>query len=315
MSTESNELPPSFPKPRVDLRRGSLWMLLSLFTFSSNALLIKHLSTHRHIDPWLTMSFRFVIGLLMTSVLFGPSGSFNLRRSFQSWLLASRGVLGAFGTAAYYASIGALGAGKATLIGNTWSVWAAIIASMVLHEKLGLAKLFGIGVAVFGLLLLTDISPESLAHDGKWELISLGGAILSALVIVVIRQLTTTETSATIFGSQCVYGLLLALPFALPHFTHLTVTDFILLTVAALCAGVGQLSMTEGFRFLTVAAGGAFQLLVPLLISLGGIAFFSEIFTPVQASGGALILAGSFQTVVGWKRRKIAAQVETCSEP
>ena len=278
-------------------------MLLSLVCFTANSLFIKHLSSDRHIDPWLTMSFRFGIGLLVTAVLFGPSGVLKLERSFQSWLLASRGVLGALGTAAYYSTVGPLGAGKSTLIGNTWCVWGAIMAAVVLHERLGLRKVVGIVIAVIGLVFLTDISPESLAHDGKWEAISLAGAVTAAMVVVVIRQLTKTETSATIFASQCIYGLLFSLPFALGHGIHLTAPDVGLLVVAALCASIGQLAMTEGFRFLTVAAGGAMQVTLPLLISTGGILFFGEHFTVVQALGGALILAGSFQTVVGVRWR------------
>jgi drug/metabolite transporter (DMT)-like permease len=247
------------------------------------------------------MSFRFAFGMLMTIVIFAPSGTLNVRRSFMSWMLASRGIMGALGTAAYYSTVGPLGAGKATLIGNTWCVWAAIMAAFVLHERLGIAKILGIAVAVIGLGLLTDISPASLALDGKWEAVSLGGAILAAMVVVVIRQLTKTETSATIFASQCVHGLLLALPFAAQHVIHLNAGDYGFLIVAATCAAVGQLAMTEGFRFLTVAAGGAFQITLPLVISTGGIVFFGEHFTLVQAVGGALILAGSFQTVVGWR--------------
>lgn len=299
MSDPCPDGPPSHRAPRVDLRRGTLWMLLSLTCFTANALLIKHCSTDRHVDPWVTLAFRFGLGLMLTGIVFAPSGALHLRRSFLSWLLASRGVLGALGTAAYYLSVGPLGAGKATLISNTWCVWAAILAAVVLRERLGFSKLIGIVVAVAGLVLLTDISPESLAHGGRWEALSLGGAILAALVVVVIRQLTVTETSATIFASQCVYGLLLAVPLALGHLGPLTAGDYVLLTVAALCAGVGQLAMTEGFRFLTVAAGGAFQTTLPLIIALGGIAFFHERFSLTQAAGGILILAGSFQAVVG----------------
>ncbi len=313
MSPASPESTPHPPAPRIDMRRGTLWMLVSVACFTANALLIKHLSTDRHIDPWLTMSFRFAIGLFMTAILFGSSGGLRIRRSFTSWLLASRGVMGAVGTAAYYTSVGPLGAGKATLISNTWCVWAAILAAVMLHERLGLMKLLGIAIAIAGLGLLTDISPASLSHSGRWELISLGGAVTAALVVVVIRQLTRTETSATIFASQCVYGLLLALPFAARHTIHLSVVDIILLVVGALSAGIGQLAMTEGFRFLTVAAGGAFQITLPLAISLGGILFFGEQFSLVQALGGVLILAGSFQTVAGlkWRTAPVPASPET----
>ncbi|MDB6075190.1 MAG: hypothetical protein JWO89_2830 [Verrucomicrobiaceae bacterium] len=304
MSTEPTETSPALPPPRIDIRRGTMWMLLSIVCFTGNSLMIKHFASDRHIDPWLTMSFRFGVGLLMTMALFLPSGSLSLKRSFMSWLLASRGVLGALGTAAYYHSIGPLGAGKSTLIGNTWCVWAAIMATTMLGERLGLMKLLGIFVALCGLGLLSNIAPGSLAVTGKWELVALTGAVLAALVVVVIRQLTKTETSATIFASQCLYGLLLSLPLASATAVHLTLGDIGLLTVAGLCAGVGQLAMTEGFRFLTIAVGGAFQITLPLVISMGGILLYGEHFNGIQILGGILILVGSFQTVVGihWKR-------------
>jgi len=307
MSTDTSETVPPPPVLRIDVRRGMLWMTLSLVTFGANALLVKHCSTDRHIDPWLTMAFRFAVGLTITVILFGHTGALQIRRIFLSRLLASRGIMGALGTAAYYFSIGPLGAGKATLIGNTWTAWSAILASVVLHERLSLVKSLGILIAIFGLLLLTGISPESLMQDGKWELLSLVGAVLSAFAIVVIRQLTGTETSATIFASQCVYGLLLALPLAALHFSQLSLGNILVVLTAGLCASIGQLAMTEGFRFLTVASGGAFQMALPLLISTGGILFFDEHFSWTQAMGGVLIIFGSFQTVVGFRRRMPSA--------
>jgi drug/metabolite transporter (DMT)-like permease len=276
-------------------RRGTLWMLLSLTCFTGNALLLKDLASHRHVDPWMALTFRAAIGLLITMVLFTPA----MRRSFQNWLLASRGVLGAVGTACYYITIGPLGAGKSTLIGNTWCVFASIMAAYVLHEKLGFVKILGIVLAMLGLGLLTGMAPGTLTDFGRYEFIALIGSILAAAVVVVIRQLTRTETSATIFASQCIYTLLLALPFAATHFISLGAVDIALLTAAALCASVGQLAMTEGFRFLSVAAGGAFQITVPVVISLCSITMFDESFTVAQAMGGLLVLWGSFQTVVG----------------
>ncbi|MCB1275782.1 DMT family transporter [Prosthecobacter sp.] len=298
MSTPSSEL---LHHPR----RGALAMLISLTCFSGNALLLKDLASHRHIDPWMSMSFRGAVGLIMTIVLFAPAGSLKLRRSFQSWLLASRGVFGALGTAAYYTTIGPLGAGKATLIGNTWTIFAAIMAAFVLHERLGLVKLFGIVLALTGLSLLTGLAPGTIAQFGHHELIALTGAVLAAAVVVVIRQLTRTETSATIFSSQCIYALLLSVPLAASHFTSLNVMDVVLLTAAALCASFGQLAMTEGFRFLSVAAGGAFQMTVPVVISLSSILLFAEPFTAAQAVGGVLVLWGSYHTVVGGFSKKV----------
>lgn len=297
MSTHTTEL-------QHHPRRGTLWMLVSLTCFTGNALLLKVLASERHVDPWMALTFRAGLGLLITIVLFAPSGTLKLRSSFQNWLLASRGVLGALGTAAYYITIGPLGAGKATLIGNTWTVFSAIMAAFVLHERLGRMKLGGIFFAICGLALLTGMTPGALTTFGRHEMIALAGSLMAAAVVVVIRQLTRTESSATIFASQCVYGLMLGLPVALAHFTPLRWGDVGLLTAAATCATFGQLAMTEGFRFLSVAAGGAFQVLVPLLITLCSIGLFAEPFSAPQAIGAVLVLWGSFQTVVGGRVRK-----------
>jgi multidrug transporter EmrE-like cation transporter len=48
-----------------------------------------------------------------------------------------------------------------------------------------------------------------------------------------------------------------------------------------------------------VAAGGGFQLALPVVISLASMMIFEEHFTLVQSVGALLILAGSYQTVTG----------------
>ncbi|MBK8092985.1 MAG: DMT family transporter [Verrucomicrobiaceae bacterium] len=282
---------------------GAWWMVLSLTCFTGNALLLKVLASQRMVDGWVLLLFRAGLGLLVTMLFFSSSGTLRLMRSFQSWLLASRGVLGALGTAAYYLTIGPLGAGKSTLIGNTWCVFAAVMAAWVLRERLGVVQVLGIVLALLGLSFLTGMTPGALVVFGKYEMIALGGAVLAAAVVVVIRQLTRTESSATIFASQCIYALLLSLPLAWGHLGSLGGLDVALLCGAALCATVGQLAMTEGFRFLSVAAGGAFQNAVPLVITLCSMWLFAEPFTGLQMLGGLLVLWGGFQTVVGGRGR------------
>jgi drug/metabolite transporter (DMT)-like permease len=136
-----------------------------------------------------------------------------------------------------------------------------------------------------------------LTHLGRYELLAIVGAFVAAAVVVIIRQLTLTETSGTIFASQCAYTALMALPFVF-SLPMPSLTDLALLTTAALLASLGQLTMTEGFRYLPVSIGGAFQILLPLTITLSGIALFKESFSAPQAAGAALILFGCYQTVM-----------------
>lgn len=271
-------------------------MVASLVCFTANALLLKHLGTSLHVSPWLALLFRALVGAVVVWIMFAPAGRLNFRRALCSRMLVSRGVMGALGTAAYYVTLPVLGAGKATLIGNTWVIWSALLAACFLHEHLSLRKVGGIGLALGGIALLTGLESGNLHHIGPWEVISITGALIAAATVVVIRQLTRTESSGTIFASQCIYSALLALPFVigLPW----PGTGAIgLLTLAAVAAALGQIAMTEGFRHLPVSSGGAFHVLVPLCITAGSILLFDEPFTSVQAGGAALILAGCHLSV------------------
>lgn len=275
-------------------------MLLSLAGFTGMALLVRHLGAERGVSAWWALFFRAAAGMAVVWAVFAPGGRVSLRRALCGRLLVTRGVIGALGTAAYYLTLPVLGAGKATLIGNTWAVWAALLAAFMLGERLTLRRLAGILLAVAGVALLTGLQGGDFSSVGAYECIALAGAFAAALVVVVIRQLTLTETSGTIFASQCIYAGALSLPFL---FT-LPVpggVDIALLAAAALMAALGQLAMTEGFRYLPVSTGGAFQILLPLVLTLAGVLFFDEPFTLAQVAGAACILSGCHLTVAAKK--------------
>jgi drug/metabolite transporter (DMT)-like permease len=290
-----------------DLRLGAMWMLGSLVGFTGMALLVKHLGTERGISGWWALLFRAGIGLLVVWGLYGPRGQVSFKRAATGRMLVSRGVMGALGTAAYYLTMPPLGAGKATLIGNTWVIWAALIAVPLLGEVLTLRKIIGMTLAIVGIALITGLQSGDFSQLGRYELLAIFGALISAAVVVVIRQLTRTETSGTIFASQCIYTGLFALPFCFT-LSAPGLVDIGLLTLAALCASCGQIGMTEGFRFLPVSIGGAFQIMLPLCITLCGWIFFDETFSQIQIIGAGLILAGCYGVVIPARRRVLVAK-------
>ncbi|MDZ4287985.1 MAG: DMT family transporter, partial [Prosthecobacter sp.] len=265
----------------ADFRKGAFWMVISLGCFTGNAMLLKYVGAVRGVSAWWALLFRAVVGIMVVWVWFAPRQLVNFKRAACSRLLVSRGILGAFGTAAYYLTLPVLGAGKATLIGNTWVIWAAIMAVPFLGEHLTLRKVIGTLLALGGIVLLTGLQGGDFSQMGLYELIALGGAFVAAGTVVVIRQLTRTETSATIFASQCIYTCLLALPFIFGTRMPDGV-EMLLLILAATTASFGQLAMTEGFRFLAVSSGGAFQVLLPLSITFGSVTLFDEAFSMAQ---------------------------------
>ena len=295
------------PAAHYDLRRGAMWMLGSLVGFTGMALLVKHLGSTRGISGWWALFFRAAVGLFVVWGIYGPRRQVSFRRAATGRMLVSRGVMGAFGTAAYYLTLPILGAGKATLIGNTWVIWAALLAVPLLGESLTLRKSCGMLLAIAGIALITGLQGGDFSQFGRYELLAISGALIAAGVVVVIRQLTRTETSGTIFASQCIYAGLFALPFCFTV-TAPGLLDIGLLTLAALLASWGQIGMTEGFRYLPVSIGGAFQILLPLCITLCGWILFEESFSQTQIIGASLILAGCYGVVIPARRRALAVE-------
>jgi drug/metabolite transporter (DMT)-like permease len=273
-------------------------MLLSIAFFSINSLTLRSLS-QVDVSPWVALLFRASVGMAFVAIVFRSGERVNFRRAATDRLLASRGILGVLGTVAYYFTIAKLGAGKATLISNTYVVIAALLAVWLLKESFNASKLVANVLALIGLGLLIA-APGQLALFGWYEALAVLGAVAAAGTVIIIRQLTRTETTATIYTSQCVYVLAGSLPFAIVELQRqsLGLASLVVLVLAGISATVGQLAMTEGFRHLTVAAGGAFQICVPVVIAVGGGFFFGETFTSSQVAGAMLILAGCYWVTV-----------------
>jgi drug/metabolite transporter (DMT)-like permease len=271
-------------------RRAVLLMLASAAFFVANVLLVRALGVLGSANVWLIAVARFIVGLAMIMTVYRRE--FEPSHLFRSRKLAERGIVGGAGVYVTYLTVVMLGAGRATFIGNTYVIWAAFLAAWMLQEKLRASVLGGGAAALVGLALLTNVF-SSASPPGVYDLLAVLASLMSAHVVVTIRQLHDTEHTSTIFAAQCVYGLLICTVPAVATFQPLGPLAWAVLIVASLCAGAGQLTMTRAFRDLPVAEGSLIQMLVPLGIAAGGVFFFGERFAPHELIGAALILAGT----------------------
>lgn len=270
-------------------------MLTSTACFTSTVLLVRALGELGAVNMWLVSCARFVTGLAMVCMVY--------RREFQPahlWRnpkLIERGLIGGIGVYLTYLCVVKLGAGRATFIGNTYVIWGAFLAAWVLKERLHLGVFIGGAAALVGLGLLTNVFNLA-AAPGLYDLLAVLTALLSAWVVVTIRQLHATEHTATIFAAQCAYGLLICIIPVAVTWQPVAPAAWLVILLASVAAGVGQLTMTRAFRDLPVAEGSLLQMLVPLGIGLGGVIFFGEHFAAHELLGAALILGGTAYTAL-----------------
>ena len=264
-------------------------MVLSTVFFTANVLLVRALGQIGFSNVWLVSCARFVVGLAVIATVYRRE--WQPRNLFTNRKLIERGLTGGFGVYVTYLAVVKAGAGRATFINNTYVIWGALLAAWVLREPLQRAVITGGIVALAGLGLLTNIFSAT-NHGSIYDGVAVVSALLSAYVVVTIRQLHASEHSSTIFAAQCLYGLAVCLVPALLHPSPLPGNVLALLFVAGLTAAAGQLTMTLAFRALPVAEGSLLQMLTPLGVALGSVVFFQEHFAPHELAGAALILAG-----------------------
>lgn len=276
-------------------RRGTLVMLLSVTGFTINTLLLKYLGSVRELPALLPLLFRAAVGMAIVLVFLRSSRPARLAPVFTDRLLFWRGLTGVLGTAAYYWTVPSLGAGKATLICNTYAIFAAVIAAWWLGESLSRQRLGWLCIALAGIALLTGPGfGEAGFSFGSHDAIAIGGAVMAAASVVLIRRLTSDHSIGTIYLAQCVWIFLPVLPFTAGDLGSLGASDVLLLVLAATAAGYGQLAMNEGYRCLTVSTGASLQMLWPVMTAAGGLAWFDERFALLQAVGAVLILGATW---------------------
>ncbi len=270
-------------------------MGVSVACFTANALLLKYLHAARSVDPATALLFRAGMGTVIVVLFFRGTQAIPIQRIFLDSGLVWRGITGIIGTAAFYFTVPSLGPGKATLLCNTYVLFAAVIAAIFLREYLTRRQIFWLGLSFGGITLLAGASQAGAARTlppGVDEAIALGGALAAASTVVLIRRLTQRFSNGVIFLTQCLWIGLASAPFAIPRLPGLTFHDAAILCLAALGAGFGQLAMNEGYRRLSVTSGASIQMAWPVLTSVGGYIFFAERFTAMQVSGAILILLG-----------------------
>jgi len=300
---------PTFQPAAASARRGIIVMVLSVMAFTVNTLLLKYIGQGEHrLSPDMPLLFRAAVGIVIVLVFFRGRRPTLIRPVFRDRSLVLRGLSGLLGTAAYYWTVPTLGAGKATLICNTYVIFASIIAMLSLGERLTVKRFFWLAASFAGIVLL--VGPRASGEGftiGFNEILALFGAIMAAWSVVLVRQLSLTYSIGTIYLAQCVWILVPIAFLAVPELPELNVREIGLLLLAATAAGCGQLAMNEGYRCLTVTTGATIQMLWPVSTTLGGWLLFAERFGPLQWVGAILILASIWQiSVAGLRARKAA---------
>ena len=277
--------------------RGLILAIISVLCFSATALLLSYLGSTYYVDGWIASAYRAIIGLIVIVAMQGKTGKLHFTHIITNRLLFARGLIGGATIPIYYMCIMELGPGRAGMIGGSYPLFAAIFAQFLLRENLKRSYFIYIVLALIGLAAVfadNDIGESKPFYD----VLAISGAAAAGLCVVMIRHLRHSENTSTIFASQCIFTLIIAIIAVGDRLFINNMHALGLTLLAAVTVVCGQLAITESFRHINVAKGSTLQMLTPALTVLLSALFLGEHFSMLEIIGGVAILFASYRIVL-----------------
>ncbi len=203
---------------------------------------------------------RFGLGLAFVGGVFAARpGTF---RPVRKGLLVTRGLFGGFAALLYFLSIARIPAGEATLLNNTFPIWAVLFSLFLLNERPTVHLVVALALASAGVFLVLGGGGVRVGL-GAGEVLGIVSAITGGAAVTSIRALRATDNAPTIFFAFAVGGFLVSIPFSLGPWPSAW-SPYVATLGVGIVAFLAQLFMTEAYGALSVPEAAVWQQLTPI---------------------------------------------------
>ncbi len=253
---------------------GIALKVASTFVFTGMATLIKLLSDRYPIGE-LTF-FRSAFALIPVLIWAGWRG--RLPAAFYTAHIGGHALRSIAGTTAMYCGFTALSLlpfADATAIGYAAPLVTVVFAVFLLGENVRMYRWSAVIVGLFGVLIILSDYADGGAGGPERSLVgaafAVAGAVAGAFARVQVRVLTRYEGAATIVIYFSVFAALISLVTAPFGWAMPDLGDALLLVLAGVFGGVGQVLLTQCYRFgeaSTIAPFDYTSMIWALMVSL-----------------------------------------------
>lgn len=219
---------------------------------------------------------------------------------------ARRAAMGLTGMALNFGGMILLPMAEATTISLSVPVFAVIFAALLLGEQTGWQRWSAVIVGFVGVLIVLDPRASFAGgfggEHGLGVMVALGGAIMTALITIAVRDLGRTENAATIvfwFSLLSMIPLGIALPFV---YTPHDLREWLLLLGLGFSGAVVQMALTGALRLAPVAVVIPMDYSALLWSIAAGWWFFGTLPAETTWIGAPLIVASGL--FIAWREHR-----------
>jgi drug/metabolite transporter (DMT)-like permease len=284
-----------------DTAQGMLWMLLSTAVLASMHAIVRHVATDMH--PFEIAFFRNLFGFAAILPMLVRNGRSSLHTK-QPKLQILRGVTGILAMLTWFFALSVVPIATATALSFTAAVFASLGALIFLGEKMRLRRWMAVIVSFIGVLIILRPGTGGFNVEALTVLFS---ASMWGAGVVIVKQLSRTDTGVAIVGWMGITLTILSIPPALFVWVSPTPTQLAWLCLIGLLGTVGHLTMIRGLRQAETTAVMSVDFARLLWATLLGSFFFADPVDALTWIGGGVIFASGIYIIYRESRVKAGA--------
>jgi len=286
--------------------QGARGIMLKLGATLAFALMYAALKLAGHVPVGEEVFFRCAFALVP---LFGLSlftvGPLAIMRTARPAFHVIRSIAGTASMFLNFAALARLPLADITAFSFVAPIFAVVLAAIFLREHVGPYRWAAVFAGFMGVLVMLEPHGGIVAIVGSGFSTGAGlalmGSLLSAFVVIFIRQMSATERSETIvfyFMSTC--AAVSAVTLIWQH-ASLTGAHAFWLICSGIVGGVGQICMTYSYRYAEPSLLAPFDYVAMVWAAALGYLIFAEIPQPVVMAGAGIVVAAGLFIV--WRER------------
>ena len=296
--------------PSTDIYKAIGFKLFSALLFAAMSALVRQLGDVTPVGQ--IVFFRSACAIPPVLLIYAFRGelmsALRTNRFFGHLL---RGTVSVSGMFTNFAALARLPLADATAIQFCSPLITVALAAIILKERVRVYRWTAVAVGFVGVIVMLipnfDLDRYALAGIGSvaalGSIFALISAFCNAGAVIQTRRLTQSETTSSIvfyFSLVCALAGLVTLPFAWHSPSN---EEWLALVVTGLLGGLGQIFMTESYRYATASVIAPFDYTSLIWALLLGYWVFGELPSDLVYVGAVIVAAAGLFVI--WRERRL----------
>ncbi|MFO7309492.1 MAG: DMT family transporter [Pseudomonadota bacterium] len=227
---------------------------------------------------------------------------------------ARRGVIGSTGMFCGFVGLSYLPLPDAISIGYTAPLIVVILAALVLKETVRVYRWTAVAIGFVGVLIMlsphfkSSVLVNGFAGDSAaiGAIFALVGACCAAGATVEVRRLITTEKTGAVVFYFSMLTTLLGLSTIVLGWNVPTLTDFCILVGVGIMGGLGQILLTQSYRYADASLVAPFEYTTMVWAILIGWFVFGELPVPAVLIGSSIVIGSGLFVI--WREHRLGLE-------